>query len=397
MSDVPARIADDVVRWRRRIHRHPELGFAEIETSGLVEAELRRAGLEVRRVAGTGLCTTLTGASPGLVVALRADMDALPIAEQTELPFASEIPGAMHACGHDAHTAMLLGAAVWLASERSELHGSIKFFFQPAEEGPGGAKPMIDAGVMADPAVDAVAMIHVWPTLSAGSIGINSGPATASCDDFDIVVRGTGGHGGYPHAAIDTIPIAAEIVGALQRIASREVDPLDAVVVSIGTIEGGYRRNVIADETRLSGTVRTLDERVRATMPERIERIVAGICAAHRARHEVDFTTGYPSVFNDPSLASHIRDVARRVAGSDRVVDLPRPTMGAEDFSYFAQAAPGCMIRLGSASPSDQRPASLHSPHFLLDESTLPVGTALLRALAHDLPRNGHAWRRRSA
>jgi amidohydrolase len=385
MIATPPEILEDVVRWRRRIHRRPELGFEERETSALVEGELRAAGIDTRRVAGTGLVATLRGALPGRTIALRADMDALPIQERSGLDFASEIPGVMHACGHDAHTAMLLGAAVSLARDSARLPGIVKFFFQPAEEGPGGAKPMIEAGVMGSPAVEAVAMLHVWPTLPAGTVGLRSGAMTASCDDFDIRVEGRGGHGGYPHNAVDTIPIAAEIVGALQRIVSREVDPLAPLVVSIGKIEGGYRRNVIADSTKLSGTVRCLDESIRRDMPERIERIVGGICRAHRARHTIEYLFGYPSVHNDPALAAEVMSIAAGVDEVRAVTELSRPTMGAEDFAFFAAAAPGCMIRLGCAAPDDEQPASLHSPEFLLDETALAAGVAMLRALAFRL------------
>lgn len=375
----------DVIRWRREIHRRPELGFEEVRTGALVESELRKAGIETSRVANTGVLGVLQGAQAGKTIALRADMDALPVTERSDEPFSSEVPGLMHACGHDAHTAMLLGAAVSLAGERDRLAGTIKFFFQPAEEGPGGAKPMIEAGVMNG--VDAVAMIHVWPTLPAGTIGIRRGPATASCDDFDIEIRGRGGHGGYPHLAVDTIPIAAEIVGALQRIASREVDPLESVVVTIGRIEGGYRRNVIADVTKISGTIRCLNEVVRATMPERLERVVRGISEAHRAEYTLNFEQGYPSVQNDVALADRIANIALATAGVPAVTSLDRPTMGAEDFSYFAQLAPGCLIRLGVGRPGDAAPAMLHSPNFRLDEGALTSGVALLRALAHRLPR----------
>jgi amidohydrolase len=385
MSPLPAGIVDDVVGWRRRLHRRPELGFAEHETSAFVEGELREAGLHVRRVAQTGLVATLAGSAAGKTIALRADMDALPITEHSGVEFTSEIPGVMHACGHDAHTAMLLAAAVSLSREREALAGTVKFLFQPAEEGPGGAKPMIDAGVMESPAVEAVAAIHVWPTLPAKAIGLRRGMMTASCDDFVIAIKGRGGHGGYPHHAVDTIPIAALIVTSLQQIASREVDPLDSVVISIGKIEGGYRRNVIADETRMHGTIRCLDETVRAAVAERIERIVAGICEAHRAAHSIDFEIGYPAVKNDPELTDRVMDIAARVPEVSNVHALDRPTMGAEDFSYFAAAAPGCFIRLGCAAPGDTSAPSLHSPEFRVDESTLATGVALFRALAFHL------------
>jgi amidohydrolase len=312
-------------------------------------------------------------------------MDALPIQERTGLEFASEIPGAMHACGHDAHAAMLLGAAVSLARERDRLAGTIKFLFQPAEEGPGGAKPMIEAGVMESPAVDAVAMIHVWPTLTAGAVGLRRGPMTASCDDFEFQVLGRGGHAGYPHDAVDTIPVAAEIVGALQRIVSREIDPLQPVVLSLGRIEGGYRRNVIADATKLFGTARCLDEDVRRSIRSRIERIVAGICHAHGARGVVEYEYGYPAVHNDHALTDRIMALLVHVPEVRSVTELRRPTMGGEDFAYFAQAAPGCMIRLGCAAASDPQPASLHSPDFCLDESALPVGVAVFRAIAYNI------------
>jgi amidohydrolase len=386
MIATPKGIVDDVIRWRRQIHRRPEFGFEEHETSALVQRELEAAGLEVRRVAGTGIVATLRGALPGKTLALRADMDGLPIEERSGVEFASEISGAMHACGHDAHTAMLLGAAVSLSRERDRLSGAIKFLFQPAEEGPGGARPMIEAGALESPRVDAVAMIHVWPTLPAGVVGLRRGAMTASCDDFDIEVRGRGGHGGYPHHAVDTIPVAAEIIGALQRVVSREIDPLQSVVLSIGRVEGGYRRNVIADTTRLLGTVRCLDEAVRRELPERVERIVAGICAAHRAQHQVNFEFGYPSVVNDAALTDIVMRIAAGVSEAGGVRELSVPTMGAEDFAYFAQEVPGCMIRLGCASPEDHEPASLHSPQFRLDESAMTAGVALLRTLAHRLP-----------
>ena len=378
----------DVIRWRREIHRHPEFGFHEVRTSALVERELQSAGIEISRVAQTGVLGVLRGGRPGKTLALRADMDALPITEKSGEPFSSEIPGAMHACGHDAHTAMLLGAAVWLAGEREDLAGTIKFFFQPAEEDPGGAKPMIEAGVMESPKVDAVAMIHVSPLLPAGEIALRRGAVSASCDDFDLEVRGRGGHAAAPHRSVDTIPIAAEIVSALQRIASREIDPLKSVVVTVGTIAGGYRRNVIADVTKVGGTIRCLDEEVRGGMPERVERIVKGICEAHRAAYKLDFTFGYPSVVNNPALVDQVEAIAHSVPEVKGVHSMDEPTMGAEDFAYFAQRAPGCYIRLGVCHPVVADPPMTHSPEFRLDESALPTGVALFRALAHSLPSN---------
>jgi amidohydrolase len=379
-----ARVFDDVIRWRRQIHEHPELGFAEERTSALVEETLRLAGIATTRVAKTGVVGVLKGAKPGKTIAFRADMDALPLDERSGEPFSSKVPGVMHACGHDAHTAMLLGAAVSLAPEREQLAGTIKFFFQPAEEGPGGALPMIEAGVMREPAVDAVLMIHVSPDEPAGSIGTKPGPMSASCDDFAITIRGRGGHGAHPAESVDTIPIAAEIVGAVQRIVSREVDPLRSVVVSIGLIRGGYRRNIVADQTVLEGTIRCLDESVRATIPQRLERIVKGVCDAHRATYEIEFELGYPGVHNAPELVTAVTAILGE-AGEAQFV-IPEPSMGAEDFAYFAQRAPGCYLRLGVALPGVPDPPMNHSPEFRIDETALAAGVRAFRALAHALP-----------
>ena len=378
------RVFEEVVRWRRRIHEHPELGFEERRTSALVEETLHAAGIETARVAQTGVVGVLRGARPGSTLAFRADMDALPLQERSGEPFSSKIPDVMHACGHDAHTAMLLGAAVSLAQEREHLAGTLKFFFQPAEEGPGGALPMIEAGVMRDPVVDGVAMLHVSPLLPSGVFGTRHGAMSASCDDFAIRIHGRGGHGAYPHGAVDTIPTAAEIVGAIQRIASREIDPLRSVVISVGVIRGGYRRNIVADETVLEGTIRCLDEGVRKSIPSRLERIVKGICEAHRATYDIEIEFGYPSVFNDPHFTD--RAVAALRDADQVVVDIPEPSMGAEDFAYFAQHAPGCYLRLGVALPGIADPPMAHSPEFRLDERALASGVRAFRALAHALP-----------
>lgn len=380
------RVYDQAVAWRREIHAHPELGFEEHKTSSLVENALRDAGIPTQRVAKTGVVGILEGGSPGKTLALRADMDALPLQERSGEPYASQIPNVMHACGHDAHTAMLLGAAVSLANEREQIQGNIKFLFQPAEEGPGGALPMIEAGVLESPHVDAAVMIHVLPLLPAGVIGWRSGAMQASCDDFDVHVIGRGGHAASPQLSVDTIPIIAEIVSALQRVASREVDPLEGVVLSIGTIQGGYRRNIIADRAQIEGTLRCFNETLRTSMPIRIERVVKGICDAHGAHYKLDYLSGYPAVFNDARLSALVAEIARSTPEVADVVELPFPRMGAEDFAYFAQAVPGCMLRLGVASPSDTDPAMLHSPEFRIDERALRSGVSLFRELALRLP-----------
>jgi len=316
----------------------------------------------------------------GRTAALRADMDALPINEDSGEACASEVPGKMHACGHDAHTAMLLGAARELSRRRASLHGNVVLLFQPAEEGPGGAEPMIAAGVLDDPRVDAIAMLHVDPRLPTGTIGITPGPVNAAADELYLTVRGTGGHGGYPHKAVDAIPCAAASVLALQNIAARETDPLAAIVVTIGTIAGGYRNNVIADRIEMSGTIRTYDPLIRKGVEARIRRIVDGVAAAYACSAETKIIYGYPPVVNDAALASALADYVREHNGTP-IEALP-PTMGAEDFAYFAERVPGVVVRLGIYNEARGSVHSGHSPQFRLDEDAIPTGIATLVAFA---------------
>jgi amidohydrolase len=375
-----AEVTERVTELRRSIHRRPELGFEEHETAALIERELDVLGIEHRRVATTGVVGVIRGAHPGKVAALRADMDALPITERTGLPYASEVAGKMHACGHDAHTAMLLGAARVLQSIRGELHGSVVLLFQPAEEGPGGAEPMIAQGALDDPKVDAVAMLHVDPRIEPGEIGITPGPVNASADELYVTVRGKGGHGAYPHTATDTIPASSAIVLALQNIAARETDPLKSVVVTIGTIEGGYRNNVIADEVRMSGTLRAHDPAVRDGLQARVERIVHGVAGAYGVSAEIRIVRGYPPVVNDAGLARSLTAFVR--AQTDIRVQVLPPTMGAEDFAYFALTVPGVHVRLGVRSEASGAVHPGHSAEFRIDEAALPVGVRTLVAFA---------------
>jgi amidohydrolase len=369
-----------VVELRRAIHRRPELGFEERETAALIERELDALDIEHRRLAGTGVVGIVRGGRRGKVAALRADMDALPIDERTGLPFASEVAGAMHACGHDAHTAMLLGAARVLCERRDTFEGSVVLIFQPAEEGPGGAEPMIEQGVLDAPKVDAIAMLHVDIRLNAGTIGITPGPVNASADELHITVRGRGGHGAYPHNAVDAIPAASALVLALQNIAARETDPLGAVVVTIGTIRGGYRNNVIADTVEMTGTLRAFDPNVRDNLQARVARIANGVAGAYNATAEVQVVRGYPPVVNNARLAEEFTTyVCER---TEIVVERPMPTMGGEDFAYFARLVPGLQIRLGVRNESIGAVHSGHSPQFVMDEAALPVGVQTLVAFA---------------
>lgn len=374
--DVNESLVERVVELRRAIHRRPELGFEETETAALVERELDSLGVEHHRVAGTGVIARIEGGKPGRAVALRADMDALPILERSGVAFASEVDGKMHACGHDAHTAMLLGAARLLKQTREELPGSVVLLFQPAEEGPGGALPMIEAGALDNPAVAAIAMLHVDSRLDTGALGVVSGPVSASADELYITIHGSGGHGAYPHTAVDAIPAAAATVAALQNVVARETDPLASAVVTIGTINGGYRNNVIADEVNLSGTLRAYEPEVREALEARVRRITAGVASAYGVRSEVRVVRGYPPVYNDVALAGQFREYLR--GGSSLRVEEPPPTMGAEDFAYFAQRVPGLLLRLGVRNASLGATHPVHSPQFRLDEAALPLGVTAL-------------------
>ncbi len=377
---VPTETTVRAIELRREIHRHPELGFEEVRTSALVERELDALSIEHRRVATTGVVGVIRGALSGRTAALRADMDALPIAEASGEACASEVPGKMHACGHDAHTAMLLGAARVLASRRATLAGNVVLIFQPAEEGPGGAEPMIAAGVLDDPKVDAIAMLHVDPRLRTGAVGITPGPVNAAADELHLTVRGKGGHGGYPHLATDAIPASAAIVLALQTIASRETDPLAAIVVTLGTIEGGYRNNVIADVVKLTGTIRTYDPAIRAGVEAKVRRIVDGVAAGYGCTAEIAIVYGYPPVVNDAALASAF--ATHLTAQTGIPVEPLAPTMGAEDFAYFAERVPGVVGRLGIRNEALGSVHSGHSPQFRLDEDAIPTGITTLVAFA---------------
>ncbi len=375
-SDVEPAIAAWAVELRREIHRHPELGFEEERTAALVERELTHLGIEHRRIAGTGVIGIVRGALPGGVAGLRADMDALPLDERSGESFSSEVPGKMHACGHDAHTAMLLGAARILQGTRATHAGTAVLFFQPAEEGPGGALPMIEAGALDEPALDAIAMLHVDPRLETGTIGFIPGVCNAAADEFHVFVEGRGGHGAAPHLAVDAIPCAAAIVLALQNLAARETDPLKTIVVTIGTISGGYRNNIIADRVTMTGTFRTQDATLRNELEGRARRIVEGVASAYGARATLDVLYGYPAVRNDDELARTFRDYL--ASATEMPVGSPPPTMGGEDFAYFAERVPGLLIRHGIRSEGAGSVHSGHSPAFRVDEAALPYGIETL-------------------
>lgn len=376
-------VFDRVVEQRRDFHRHPELAFEEVRTSGKVIEWCRELGLGMRMGIGkTGVIATLVGKRPGKTIALRADMDALPIQEANRHGFASAIAGKMHACGHDAHTAMLLGVASVLRDE--DFAGEVRFVFQPAEEGHGGAVPMIEGGAL--DGVDLILGQHMAPFQDSGTIAVTHGAAMAATDFFTLKIFGRGGHGAYPHLSVDAIPIAAQVVTALQTIVSRTVDPLHAAVLSIGTIRGGFRSNVIAPEVEMTGTVRTFDAMLREAMPERIERIARHVSEAHGGSHQLDYTMNYPPVINHADGAALIERVARECVGEANVKLVP-PSMGGEDFAYYLERVPGCFYWLGCRKPGVDEAPNLHSPQFDLDEASLLTGIHVMSRAALDFLR----------
>lgn len=390
-----AAVNERVIGWRRDIHRNPELSYQETRTAALVAAHLKSLGLEVQTgVGGNGVVGILRGGRPGKTVALRADMDALPVTEQVDVPFKSTVTttyngqtvGVMHACGHDNHVAILMGAAEVLTRMKDRIPGTVKFFFQHAEETPpGGALQMIEAGVMENPTVDAVFGLHVFPG-RAGTITYRPGPMYASGDNFRIIVHGRQTHGAIPWGGVDPIVVGSQIVLALQTIVSRQVDLSEAnAIVTVGAFNAGNRTNIIPDSAVMIGTVRTFSESIRTAIHERIKRTAEGIAQGAGARVTVQTEYGYPVTSNDPALVARMLPTLQRVAGAANVREQPRTTT-AEDFSRYAQKAPGMIISLGVTSPAkDPRTvASNHSPLFEADEAALPVGVRVMSALALD-------------
>lgn len=374
---------DEVVAIRRDFHKHPELGFQEVRTAGIVAEKLREYGLEVKTgINKTGVVGLLRGAQPGKTVLLRADMDALKVNEENECDYKSEIEGVMHACGHDAHTAMLLVAAKVLSRHRDEIKGNIKFLFQPSEENfPGGALGMIEEGVLEDPHVDAVFGQHVWAGIPSGKIGVRPGPIMAAPDEFRLTIKGKGGHGSAPHLGVDALVIGAQVVLALQTLVSREIDPLNPAVVSIGTFNSGTVMNAIPSETKMTGTVRLTDPELRKEMPAKIERIVKGVCDAMRGEYSLEYIHGYPPTVNDPEMTELAGEALREAFGEENIVD-PGISMGGEDFSYFLEKVPGSFIMLGITNEEKGIDKNNHHPKFDIDENALPLGVEALVRIA---------------
>ncbi len=368
-------IKDYIISTRRDIHKHPELSFQEFRTSKLVSEQLKSFGIKViENVGKTGVVGILEGAAAGKTIAMRADMDALPIQETNDVSYKSIHKGVMHACGHDAHTAMLLGAAKVLSENKKNIKGRIKFIFQPAEEGYGGARYMIEDGAIEN--VEEIFGLHVWNYQESGTIGIKDGPVMAAADMFTINIKGKGGHGATPQGTVDCVVVASHLVQALQTIVSRNTNPIESTVITIGQINGGYNFNIIADSITLKGTTRAYTEKNRELIKVRMNEIISGIEKMFNASISLDYKDGYPPVINNSVLTEKLKSIATQIV-SDKVI-APYLSMGGEDFSYFANEIPGCFFFLGSA-PKDREPMSTpqHCSHFDIDEDVLTIGSSI--------------------
>lgn len=375
-------LKNKLIHWRRDFHQHPELGFEEFRTSDIVARYLEALGLDVRRGVGqTGVVGLLQGQEDGPTIALRADMDALPIEDQKQVDYRSKISGIAHACGHDAHTSILMGVAQVLVEHVTKIKGNVKFIFQPAEEGLGGAEAMIRDNVLLDPRVDAIAGLHVHNSIPTGHISAVRGVSCAAADQIWIKIIGKGGHAAYPHQTIDAISVAGEVISALQHITSRQIDPLDSIVITIGKIRGGSASNVIAPEVEMKGTVRTINPKLREEMPQRIKTVIHGVTSGLGASYEFNYQKGYPSIINDNALIDLLLETVDDVMGKN-CWELGQPTMGSEDFSYYTQHVPGVFFRLGTGNKQKGSVHSGHHPAFDIDEDSLPIGVALLSAFA---------------
>jgi len=365
------------IEARRHLHRYPELSFQERETAGYVADRLTEMGYAFRSsVGGYGIKAVIGDPLLGPAIALRADMDALPIAEETGLEFASARPGLMHACGHDVHTAILLGTARALKELEAHIPGSVVLIFQPGEEvNPGGASQMIKDGVLSNPNVEAIFGLHVAPQHQVGSMTFGAGPRLASPDQFDVKVRGRGGHGAVPHLTIDPVLTACQCITLLQQVVARNVNPFDSAVITVGMINGGVARNVIPDEVTFQGTVRTMNPAVRRLMRGKIESVIRGVCEAAGADYDLTYDEGYPVLVNHPGATLMGQRAAESVLGPANVLDMP-PSMGGEDFAFFLEQVPGTFTRLGCTAPGVEGAPGLHTSRLMIDEGCIAVGVA---------------------
>ena len=366
---------DEMTKWRRDIHQHPELGYEEIRTSDFVAAKLKEFGIEVHQgLAKTGVVGTISNGN-GPSIGLRADIDALPLEEKNTFKHASTNPGKMHACGHDGHTTMLLGAAKYLAVSKN-FKGTVNFIFQPAEEGGAGGERMLQEGLFEKFPVDSVYGLHNWPGMEPGYFGVGAGPIMAAADVFDLTVFGRGGHAALPDQCVDPIVVASQIVSALQTIPSRNTHPVDSVVISVTQIHAGDTHNIIPDSARMHGTARTFSEETRNEMPSSILRVAEGVCSAFGATCELDYIQCYPATINSVPETEISAKAVIDLVGEEKIIRNPTPSMGSEDFSYMLQARPGCYVLLGIGSGKGIGGCLLHSSRYDFNDEVLPIGAS---------------------
>jgi len=384
IDSIASRLTPELVALRNTLHQHPELAFEEHETAKAVGAFLGKLKIPFKSGIGkTGIVAVLEGAKPGRTIGIRADMDALPIHEQTGLAFASKVPGKMHACGHDVHTVIALGVAAALSEMRGELKGRVKFIFQPAEETLSGARAMIADGALDNPKVDLILGYHNWPAVVAGKVGYNAGPVMAAADAFDITLKGRDGHGAHPHLAVDTLAAAAHLVAQLQTIVSREVKPTSSAVLTVGELHAGRARNIIAGAAELKGICRTLEPGLSEKMEAAVRRILEGIKAGMRVDYTLDWKRVAPPLANNKDVLEKLLASARATIGDENVLQLPEPSMGSEDFAWFAEEVPAAHLRIGSKI--DGLDTAIHRSNYDCNELAIPVGVRVLTRAALDL------------
>lgn len=385
LNQLIASVKEDVIRWRRHIHANPDLTFHEVATADYIHQQLATFGpLKISRLTPNSVVARLTGMHPGETYALRGDIDALPIVEESCEPFSSTKPGVMHACGHDSHAAMLMGAAKILCQLQSRLRGEVVFIFQHAEEiPPGGAQELVDKGVL--DGVDMIFGLHVMPNFPTGQVMMKPGVFSASSDNFDIVIKGKGGHGSMPNLCIDPVTIGAEVVTAMQQVVSRKLDPLHLPVLTVATFQSGDSYNVIPDSARLAGTLRTHSQHVRQRVPELVEQMLAGITAAHGAEYEFKWTLGYNIGNNHADAYSIAADVVKQYLGDSALCIAEEPMFGSEDFSSYQEKIPGCFLFIGSRNEEIGAVYGVHNPKFKLDEEAMQIGVTLHVGFIHKL------------
>lgn len=373
-------IKEQLIEWRRDFHRNPELGFEEFRTSNVIKAFLKGEGIEFYEVAGTGICATIQGdVAPGntKTVALRADMDALPLIDKKNKDYSSNTQGKMHACGHDAHMTILLGVAKILNETKENLKGTIKLFFEPAEETVGGARFMIEEGILENPSVNGVFGLHVSEDIEAGFIGVKRGVVNAASNPFTIKITGKGGHGAHPDTTVDPIIISSNVILALQTIVSREIPPADAAVITIGSIHGGTAQNIIPEEVVIEGIIRTVKKEHREYVKKRLVEVTEGIVKAMRGTVEINIVESYPCLYNNDEMLDIILESAEVIIGNDKIKVLESPSMGVESFAYFSMERPSAFYYLGSGNKDKGIINPAHGSYFDIDEQCLPIGVAL--------------------